>query len=48
MSLRGRNDAVLIGVGTVMADNPELTCRIAGFRQSPVVRVIVTVSFVRR
>jgi diaminohydroxyphosphoribosylaminopyrimidine deaminase / 5-amino-6-(5-phosphoribosylamino)uracil reductase len=39
--LRGRHDAVLAGVGTVMADNPELTCRIAGFRPTPVVRVIV-------
>ncbi len=39
--LRGRHDAVLAGVGTVMADNPELTCRIEGFRASPVVRVIV-------
>jgi diaminohydroxyphosphoribosylaminopyrimidine deaminase/5-amino-6-(5-phosphoribosylamino)uracil reductase len=39
--LRGRHDAVLVGVGTVMADNPELTCRIDGFRPTPVVRVIV-------
>ena len=39
--LRGCHDAVLAGVGTVMADNPELTCRIPGFRPSPVVRVIV-------
>src|ERR1019366_10657582 len=39
--LRGRHDAVLAGVGTVMADNSELTCRIAGFRPTPVVRVIV-------
>jgi len=39
--LRGRHDAVLAGVGTVMADNPELTCRIDGFRPAPVVRVIV-------
>jgi len=40
-ALRGSHDAVLAGVGTVMADNPELTCRIKGFRPSPVVRVIV-------
>ena len=39
--LRGRHDAVLVGVGTVMADDPELTCRIPGFRSRPVVRVIV-------
>jgi diaminohydroxyphosphoribosylaminopyrimidine deaminase/5-amino-6-(5-phosphoribosylamino)uracil reductase len=40
-ALRGRHDAVLAGVGTVVADNPELTCRIEGFRPTPVVRVIV-------
>jgi diaminohydroxyphosphoribosylaminopyrimidine deaminase/5-amino-6-(5-phosphoribosylamino)uracil reductase len=39
--LRGQHDAILAGVGTVVADDPELTCRIAGFRRSPVVRVIV-------
>ncbi len=39
--LRGRHDAVLAGVGTVMADDPELTCRLPGFRATPVVRVIV-------
>jgi diaminohydroxyphosphoribosylaminopyrimidine deaminase / 5-amino-6-(5-phosphoribosylamino)uracil reductase len=39
--LRGRHDAVLAGVGTVVADNPELTCRAPGFRASPVVRVII-------
>ena len=39
-ALRGQNDAVMAGVGTVMTDNPALTCRIPGFRASPVVRVV--------
>ena len=40
-ALRGRHDAVLVGVGTVLADDPDLTCRIPGFRATPVVRVVV-------
>jgi diaminohydroxyphosphoribosylaminopyrimidine deaminase / 5-amino-6-(5-phosphoribosylamino)uracil reductase len=40
-ALRGRNDAVLVGVGTVLADDPDLTCRIPGFRPTPVVRIVV-------
>ncbi len=39
-ALRGRHDAVMVGVGTVLADNPDLTCRIAGFRQRPIVRIV--------
>jgi diaminohydroxyphosphoribosylaminopyrimidine deaminase / 5-amino-6-(5-phosphoribosylamino)uracil reductase len=39
-AMRGRHDAVMVGVGTVLADNPDLTCRIPGFRSTPVVRVI--------
>lgn len=39
-ALRGRHDAVMVGVGTVMADNPDLTCRLPGYDQRPVVRVV--------
>jgi diaminohydroxyphosphoribosylaminopyrimidine deaminase/5-amino-6-(5-phosphoribosylamino)uracil reductase len=39
-AMRGRHDAVMVGVGTVLADNPDLTCRIPGFRATPNVRVI--------
>ncbi len=40
-AMRGRHDAVMVGVGTVLSDDPELTCRIAGYRRAPLVRIVV-------
>jgi len=40
-ALRGQHDAVLAGVGTVLADDPELTCRIPGYRKWPDLRIVV-------
>ncbi|HEX3350413.1 MAG TPA: bifunctional diaminohydroxyphosphoribosylaminopyrimidine deaminase/5-amino-6-(5-phosphoribosylamino)uracil reductase RibD [Acetobacteraceae bacterium] len=39
-ALRGQNDAVLVGVGTVLTDDPDLTCRIPGYKPVPMVRVV--------
>jgi diaminohydroxyphosphoribosylaminopyrimidine deaminase/5-amino-6-(5-phosphoribosylamino)uracil reductase len=40
-ALRGQHDAVLVGVGTVVADDPDLTCRIPGYAARPNVRVVL-------
>jgi diaminohydroxyphosphoribosylaminopyrimidine deaminase/5-amino-6-(5-phosphoribosylamino)uracil reductase len=40
-AMRGRHDAAMIGVGTVLSDDPELTCRIEGFRHAPLVRIVI-------
>jgi diaminohydroxyphosphoribosylaminopyrimidine deaminase/5-amino-6-(5-phosphoribosylamino)uracil reductase len=39
--LRAMNDAILVGIGTALADNPLLTCRLPGLEEFSPVRVVL-------
>ena len=39
--LRAQCDAILVGIGTVKADNPDLTCRLSGLAAQSPVRVVL-------
>jgi diaminohydroxyphosphoribosylaminopyrimidine deaminase / 5-amino-6-(5-phosphoribosylamino)uracil reductase len=39
--LRAKNDAILIGIETALADDPELTCRLPGLEDRSPIRVVL-------
>jgi len=39
--MRARNDAILVGIDTVLADDPQLTCRLPGMTDFSPVRVVL-------
>ncbi|PHQ70332.1 MAG: bifunctional diaminohydroxyphosphoribosylaminopyrimidine deaminase/5-amino-6-(5-phosphoribosylamino)uracil reductase, partial [Sneathiella sp.] len=38
--LRAENDAIMVGIGTVLADDPALTCRIPGLEGMSPIRIV--------
>ncbi len=39
--LRAQSDGVVVGIGTALADNPVLTCRLPGMEQNSPVRIVL-------
>ncbi|MGN6467234.1 MAG: bifunctional diaminohydroxyphosphoribosylaminopyrimidine deaminase/5-amino-6-(5-phosphoribosylamino)uracil reductase RibD, partial [Rhizobiaceae bacterium] len=40
-AMRAETDAILIGIGTALADDPELTCRLPGLEARSPVRIVI-------
>ncbi|ALE03854.1 Diaminohydroxyphosphoribosylaminopyrimidine deaminase [Bartonella ancashensis] len=39
--LRARSDAIMVGIGTILADDPQLSCRLPGLEMRSPVRIIL-------
>jgi diaminohydroxyphosphoribosylaminopyrimidine deaminase / 5-amino-6-(5-phosphoribosylamino)uracil reductase len=39
--MRAQNDAIMIGIGTALADDPMLTCRLSGMAKNSPVRIVL-------